>query len=497
MNELTNKVKKTTCLNGKTKNQLTQLSRQIFVTHLVIALLTVTNTHAFACSTFKLQKGDSLVYGHNLNEGDIGVPGMAFINKRGIFKIGRTWSEIISKNQTNVSSYTWISRFGSVTFNGFGRDFPDGGMNEEGLFIWEMNEDTEYPKNKNLPKLNQMNWMQYILDNYSTTEEAIKCASEIEIDGWGWHFFVGDTKGNTAAIEFFDGKVVVHNGENMPVAGLFNNPYERELELLKYYKGFGGDYDPTLNNPRVPRFVKTAVLTRDYNLNESVVDYGIKMLHQLMVDDEPEWSILFDARKKNIYFKTRINPEIKTFSMSQIDFSNNTPTSVLNIDIEKGGNVYNKFTPYTNEIMHDFIKNFTKNILVPFLPKFCTAGGLTVDEYIERTTTHTDAAKSNEKQFFKGTWMNNPENPDKDISMTLKLESINESVRGSISLGKEFYPIDHLCLLGNKLRFTFKTGKGTLLEVKADFTDGKMVAEVLGIENSFGKYSLDKISTDN
>ena len=41
-----------------------------------------------ACSTFKLQKGDSLIYGHNLNQGDIGVPGLIFINKRGIFKIG-------------------------------------------------------------------------------------------------------------------------------------------------------------------------------------------------------------------------------------------------------------------------------------------------------------------------------------------------------------------------------------------------------------------------
>jgi len=51
-------------------------------------------------------------------------------------------------------------------------------MNEVGLYIWEMNADfDDYPKNDSLPKLNQMNWMQYILDNYSTTEEAIQCAS--------------------------------------------------------------------------------------------------------------------------------------------------------------------------------------------------------------------------------------------------------------------------------------------------------------------------------
>jgi hypothetical protein len=29
-----------------------------------------------ACSTFKLQKGNQLIYAHNLNQEDIGVPGM-------------------------------------------------------------------------------------------------------------------------------------------------------------------------------------------------------------------------------------------------------------------------------------------------------------------------------------------------------------------------------------------------------------------------------------
>ncbi len=73
-----------------------------------------------------------------------------------------------------------------------------------------MNEDGDYPKNDNLPKLYELNWMQYILDNYSTVEEAIQCASEIEIEGPGKHFFVGDGQGNCTAIAFIDDKVVVN-----------------------------------------------------------------------------------------------------------------------------------------------------------------------------------------------------------------------------------------------------------------------------------------------
>ncbi|KPL07288.1 hypothetical protein AMJ86_04825 [bacterium SM23_57] len=108
----------------------------IFILGLIVTLLAVLNHQTVsACSTFKLQKGDELIYGHNLNYGDIGVPGLIFINKRGIFKLGRTWSELTTKERLNPSSHCWISRYGSITFNAIGRDFPDGGMNEAGLFI--------------------------------------------------------------------------------------------------------------------------------------------------------------------------------------------------------------------------------------------------------------------------------------------------------------------------------------------------------------------------
>jgi penicillin V acylase-like amidase (Ntn superfamily) len=447
-----------------------------------------------ACTTFKLQKGDDLIYGHNLNQGDIGVPGLIFINKRGIFKLGRTWSELTTKERLNPSSHCWISRYGSVTFNNFGRDFPDGGMNEVGLYIWEMSEDIEYPKNDSLPKLNQMNWMQYILDNYSTVEEAIQCASEIEIDGWGWHYFVGDAKGNTAAIAFIDGEVVVNKEENMPVPGLFNTPYNRELELLKYFKGFGGLYEPDLSDPGVPRFVKTAVMIRDYKPAQNIVDYGFKMLDALKVFDVPEWSIVFDVRERHVYFKTRINPEIKGFSMDEIDFSNNRPVLILNIDIEEGGDVLDRFHPYTNEEMRDFTKKF----MFPILPeKFFSGGGITQDEYVERISTHSDAAAVADNQFFKGVWKINPDKANDETEIVLEFETKADAVFGRISPSKKAeksYPLDHIHLIGNRLKFTVEAkGKGTeFLEVLASIDEEKMNITVHGIEENYGNYILIK-----
>ena len=463
------------------------------LSYLAFILISLIPYQASACSTFKLQKGNGLVYGHNLNQGDIGVPGLIFINKRGIFKTGRTWNELITKEQLNPSSLCWISRYGSVTFNVFGRDLPDGGMNEVGLYIWEMNADfDDYPKNDSLPKLDQMNWMQYILDNYSTTEEAIRCASEIEIDGWGWHFFVGDTQGNTAAIDFIDGKVVVNTGKNMPVPGLFNTPYDRELELLKYYKGFGGLYEPDLKNPKVPRFVKTALMIRDYQPTQNIVDYGFKMLDSIKVFDEPEWSILFDVRKRNVYFKTRINPEIKKFSMDKIDFSNESPVLILNMDIEDGGDVLEQFRPYSN----NKIKEFTESFVFPILPEeFFTHGGMTMDEYLDRISTHSDAAALDEKQYFKGIWKNKPDTAKDEREVTLKLETKNDAIFGQISISKgtkDYYKAEHIQLIDRSLKFTFITKRETFIEVQASIDDEKMNVTLNGNRSNYGNYLLFK-----
>ncbi len=459
--------------------------------YIIVFLYLVLPHEAYGCSTFKLQKGKSLVYGHNLNEGDMGVPGLVFVNKRGVFKMGRSWSELTTLEKNNASSHCWISRYGSVTFNNFGRDFPDGGMNEVGLYIWEMNDDADYPKDENLPKLNQMNWMQYILDNFSTVEEAIQCASEIEIDGWGWHFFAGDAHGNTAAIAFIDGEVVVHTGENMPVPALFNTPYKRELELLRYYEGFGGLYEPDLKDPKVPRFVKTAVMIRDYKSEENIVDYGFEMLKKIMVDDEPEWSILFDVHERNVYFKTRINPEIKSFSMDDLDFSNESAVLILNMDIQKGGDIFDLLNPYSNEKMSEF----TETLIFPLIPEeFFTHGGISKEEYLHRTSTHSDAASLPKNQIFSGVWRNVPDTLKKEPQLTLKLETNGDAVHGYFSNDeeKDFIQVDHLHLIGNNLNLTYKTSSNTLIEIKADIKGEKMDIRVLGIENDYGNFQLFK-----
>ncbi len=468
--------------------------RQTIIALFVTSLFLFPTLHkaALASSTFKLQKGNTLIYGHNLNEGDIGVPGLVFINKRGMFKTGRTWTEIITLAQLNPSSLSWISRYGSVTFNNFGKDFPDGGMNEAGLFIWAMNEEADYPRNDSLPKLNQMNWMQYILDNFSTTEEAIQSASEFQIDGWSCHFFVGDADGNTAAIAFINGEVVVHSGDEMPVPALFNAPYDRELELLKYFRGFGGEYQPNVEDPNVPRFVRTAVMIDNFKKDDDPVDYGFYMLKTLRVFDDPEWSILFDVANRTVHFRTRMNPGRKSLAMDEIDFSNSEPAQVLNIATSLKGNVLSSFESYTKKI----IQNFIRFELLPVLPEdFYTHGGLTGNEFTERIVDHTDSYANNASHFFLGTWKSVQTGAEDEIDFSIKFQVKGNAVTASIAQDAkdEHYEVDNLRMTGNKFCFTFQTKSGKILEVKGTIQDDEMHVKLLGIEDSYGDYTLKRM----
>ncbi|MFA5848865.1 MAG: hypothetical protein WC833_03200 [Bacteroidales bacterium] len=461
------------------------------------ASLVYPTANLMACSTFKLQKGNELIYGHNLNEGDMGVPGMIFINKRGVFKNGRTFSELINKDGKNPSGYSWISRYGSISFNNLGRDLPDGGMNEAGLYIWEMNEEADYPQNDSLPRLMHANWMQFVLDNCLTLDEAISSASAFQIDGWTWHYFISDASGDCASLAFIGGKVKVNRGREMPVAGLFNTPYDREMEVLRYYKGFGGLYDIEMNNPNVPRFVKTAAMLRDFDPSRNIdpsrgaVDYGFEMLKNITVYDEPEWSIIIDAKRRNVYYKTRLNPTIKSFSMDALDFSNNSATLIQDMDTPKGGDVLAMFQPYSTQTM----KSFLATKLIPLLPKeMITSGGLTPDEFADRFACITDKAELPANQYFAGVWKTKPAATKDDLEIEIRLRTNKNAVSGEIvfNKGESAYPITHIGLLGNRLTFTYKNKRGYLLDVQATINNNQLTAHLQTTEEDAGTFVLYK-----
>lgn len=337
----------------------------------------------FPCSTFMLKKGKALIVGHNLDERGH-VPGVVVINKRGVFKHGKSWYEILSGEQAPNPPLKWTSKYGSVTFNPFCRDFPDGGMNEAGLFIEEMTlQGTRFPMDESKPLVFMMQWMQYVLDNYETVDQVIRSAHDFVIDGWAWHFFTADQKGNAAVIEFLDGQVKVFKENSLPVTALCNTKYETEIQRLRTYEGFGGDKAIDLDNKKMPRFVDAAQMLKHYDPSKrSAVEYGFDILTQ-MERGVTRWSFVCDLKNLKAYFRTSRSPKIKDLDLKSFDLSCQTPVKMLDIHSSLSGNVEENFRDYSLDYNREFVKKALKELGKDF-ENFLTSRGSTLDQVIER-----------------------------------------------------------------------------------------------------------------
>ena len=97
--------------------------------------------------------------------------------------------------------FTWISRYGSISFNQNGREFPYGGMNQAGLVIEQMmheNEDAKYPALDDRFGLAELQWIQYQLDVSASVADVIASDRTVRISFTSvapLHFLAADAGG--------------------------------------------------------------------------------------------------------------------------------------------------------------------------------------------------------------------------------------------------------------------------------------------------------------
>jgi choloylglycine hydrolase len=323
-----------------------------------LCLAMVVSHEALACSSFMVEKNGVLIAGRNLDS-DGSTSGVVVVNKRGIRKESRSWNELGYGRNVPNPHITWVSKYGSITFNTFCRDFVDGGMNEAGLFIQEMSlMENRFPEDEAKPRFFMMLWMQYVLDSFDSVDQVVESARNVVIDGWNWHFFAADSTGGTAAIEFINGKPVLTSGENMPITVLCNDTYATEMERLRKYEGFGGERPVLLKGDKRrrdsgesdedERFIKAATLINRSEKSALLpLEYGMKILEE-MAWEGTQWSYVCDLTNKKIRFRTKDAPNVKELSFADFDFGPESPTLML--DIHTTGEIGpGSFSDYTLE----------------------------------------------------------------------------------------------------------------------------------------------------
>jgi choloylglycine hydrolase len=239
--------------------------------------------------------------------------GDLYFNPRGI---ARTVFHHEAKDPDVQSTpYAWESRFASVSFNQYGRGFPNGGVNESGLAIevlW-LNE-TQAPAVDQRPYLNELEWVQYVLDTHTTVPDVIRSAARLRISPIHGqvHYMTCDAQGVCATLELLKGQLVVHTGDELPHPALTNHTYEQGLSYLtglkksKKPKGRGS----------LARFViaaQTATHTHPQTLPSA-----LKALKRVEISGYTKWQIAYDLKHRRVAFSTSSRPNLRQVSLDHL-----------------------------------------------------------------------------------------------------------------------------------------------------------------------------------
>jgi choloylglycine hydrolase len=305
-----------------------------------------------ACTTFRLPAGDQWVFGKNLDWSF--DEGMLIVNKRGVAKA----------SYTGESAARWVSRYGSVTCNQYGRELPMGGINEAGLVIENMwLNGARYPAADARPTVGELQWIQYQLDTAASLEEVIASDAEVRISERGTsplHFLVCDRTGACAAIEFLGGAVVVHRGADLPATVLTNNTYEDSQAFRERVAGDTTGAVFAEGGWSLKRFVLAAraVTAYDPGRDGAPVPYAFEILETVSHAGEggTQWRIVYEPSVPRIHFRTRSHPAVKTVDLRELDYACDTPVLILDMAREAGGDATAAFTEYTREANYALVR---------------------------------------------------------------------------------------------------------------------------------------------
>ena len=274
----------------------------------------------------------------------------------------------------------WTAQYGSIVTASYesGNGCVTDGINEKGLaanLLW-LTESNYGERDERLPGLSVAMWAQYILDNCATVQEAVTVmqSSQFQVvkqiiprttpagtvmKPASLHLSLADKTGDSAIIEYIDGKQVIYHDRNYTI--MTNSPtFEKQQENLKQYQGFGGDKPLPGTSDAADRFVRAAYymkyLPKPHNIREAIagvfsVTRNASQPFRLSADlDNPYtsstiWRTVADLTNGYYYFESTYSPAIIWVSFSQFNLNEGLPAMKLDVagNPDYSGNVSERF----------------------------------------------------------------------------------------------------------------------------------------------------------
>lgn len=280
--------------------------------------------------------------------------------------------------EAGPTSLQWTSKYGSVIAAAYDLATTDG-VNERGLaanILW-LAESTYPTVTRDKPLLSIAAWAQYVLDQFATVEEAVTALSSepftvvtAAVPGEErlatLHLSMSDASGDSAIIEYVDGKQVIHHNRNYRV--MTNSPtYDQQLALMTYWENIGGTVMLPGTNRAADRFVRASFYSEAIPKNQSdahaigsmfsvirnaSVPFGISTPDQPNISST-RWRTLVDHKNLLYFFESALSPNVFWVDLKKLDFRPNARTMRLNLgpdqSIVQSGEVSRQFkraTPF-------------------------------------------------------------------------------------------------------------------------------------------------------
>jgi choloylglycine hydrolase len=347
------------------------VSRQInkFTVALTAALTIgcATTQSAEACTRILLNVKDGpVLVARSMDWASTTAPALTILPRGLQHDGGRVGQEIFVKD----NPLRWTSKYGSVVTTIYGIGTADG-INERGLAAHMLYfPPADYgARDVSKPGLQGALWAQYALDSAATVDEALANLEKIqvvkiEIEANGQtqratvHLALEDATGDSAILEYINGKLVVYHGRQYRV--MTNAPaYNEQLKLL----GKRDFANPTMETP-VPgnvnprdRFQRAtyylAVLSKPkterqgiagmFSLIRSVsIPYGAPVNGSTF---DTEYRTVSDLTHLHYYFELTVSPNVIWVNLKKLNLEAGASVMTLHPDnIDLSGDVDGKFS---------------------------------------------------------------------------------------------------------------------------------------------------------
>lgn len=284
----------------------------------------------------RIERGGQVVVARNHDWGTGG--GLLMVNPRGIEKTAIT----------AVNPKTWTSQFGSVSFAQFGRELSFAGMNEKGLTVdlLQLHAAVFPDADVDKPTVNVVQWVQYQLDRSATVADVVASIDRINPMPFlsmleKVHYFVTDTTGDVAVIEYLHGKPQVHRGTDV-VCALANSTWEDSARAANNNEAANGSEQRFL---RASYFVANA---KKQKPTVDTVDYAFAALDRV-AQHHTQWSLVYEPATLRILFATRVSPKRRWIDFADLDFDQDAPVMCVDINADLSGDVSEQLEPFTKQ----------------------------------------------------------------------------------------------------------------------------------------------------